>query len=144
MKRWLIVAVGMVSVMGVAAAQGVPDTVSLTARLVDDGTPVDGTRTIDLKIFDAEEAGTEIWTETHNGVSVSGGLFYLEMGSLSSLDAYTFDGGRRWLQISVNGTNLEPRLPIGSVPYAIRAGVAAEAESVGGLAPSDLVTGVGV
>src|SRR5688572_30293641 len=88
----------------VARAQNVPGSVSFTARIAEGGQPITGTRQFDLKLFDAETGGTQVWTETHNGVMVEDGLAYLSMGGQSSmLDAFTLDGSARWLQISVNG-----------------------------------------
>ncbi len=137
--------VGILASSAVARAQGVPGSVSFTARLAEGGAPITGTRSFDLKLFDAETGGTQVWTETHNGVMVQDGLAFLSMGGQSSmLDAFTLDGSPRWLQISVNGTIMAPRLPVESVPYAIRAGTATNAETLEGLSATDFVTGVTV
>ena len=141
-------AVGLVVAMtlgwsGLASAQGVPGSVAFTARLNDNGMPVTGMRDFSLAVFDAETGGASTWTEAHNSVMVVVGLAYLQMGSVTTLDATTFNGTPRWLEITVNGTIMTPRLPLLSVPYAIRAGVASNADAVGGFTAAQLQRRVG-
>jgi hypothetical protein len=107
-----------------APAQAVPGTVSFTARLYDDGTPVQGEHTFVLRLFDDAAAGNKLWSELRPGIAVENGLVHLGLGELTPLDAAILSGGPVWLEVTVDGTTLAPRLPIRSVPYAVRAGTA--------------------
>ena len=58
---------------------------------------------------------------------------FINLGSQTTLDSTVFNGGVKYLEITVNGTTMTPRLPIGSVPYALSAG---NSDNLGGMAPS--------
>src|SRR5262249_6399459 len=61
---------------------------------------------------------TQGGTTVHlSGVSVSNGLFTVQL----DFGAASFNGARRWLQISVNGTPLSPRQELTATPYALHA-----------------------
>ena len=121
-------------------AQGVPGTMVFTARLTDGNLPANGTRDFHLAVFDAPLDGTLMWGEDHLGAQVTDGLVYLEMGAFSGLDAALFDGQRRWLEVTVDTTVMSPRMPLDSSPYAIRAGVADSADTLGPLTAQDVLT----
>ena len=48
------------------------------------------------------------------------------------------DGRQLWLELTVAGTVMSPRLSVVSVPYALRAQTAAEAGRLGSLQPADV------
>jgi hypothetical protein len=121
----------LVAVAPASARADVPSTISFTGRLSNTGGPVNGSVTLVFDIFDAVTAGHSVWQETHGSVQVSAGLVFADLGGSTTLDATIFDGSDRFLQVTVNGEVLTPRLALGSVPYAIRAGVA---DQVGDLA----------
>jgi hypothetical protein len=80
----------------------------------------DGSYDMAFSIFEIDVGGTANWTETHVGVSVVGGLFTVELGSLVS-----FPGGGAarfdvpyWLEIQIGSTVLSPRTKLQAVPYA--------------------------
>lgn len=129
-----------------AAAQGVPTTVNFTGRLTDTaGTPIDGTRSLTLILFDQPTGGAEVWREAHPGTTFTRGLVYLTLGATTPLDGAVFDGDDRYLEIVVDGTAMAPRLPVGSVPYAVRADSAATADTaatLGSLTPGSVVTAI--
>ncbi len=143
------VAASLALVLGVALAAPatpraatVPQKLSLTARLDDAGTPVTGVHSFVFRIFDLPGAGTEVWTESQPVVNVDAGLLFVELGNMTTLDAGILDGSALYLEITMDGTVMLPRIALESVPYAIRAGVAGDAELLGGAAPSDFLTGV--
>ena len=109
-------------------AQGSTGVLSFQGYLSDaSGNPLSGSYDLRFSIYDAETGGTAVWgPETHEGVSVSDGLFAVSLGSEEPLDAEVFDGGDRWLEVAVwNGEaweTLSPRLLIGSAAYAFSAG----------------------
>jgi hypothetical protein len=123
---------------GAARAQGVPDTITFAARIADNGAPLQGAHTFGFELYDAATAGTSSWQETHAGVDVTEGLVFIDLGTTAALDSAILDCSVLHLEVTVDGTVMSPRLPIESVPYAVRAGVAGSADLLGGLAPDDL------
>jgi hypothetical protein len=68
------------------------------------------------------------WSETQSGVDVTDGLFNVELGSVNPLNGGIFEGvwslGSGALELGVavdGGTELSPRAPLVTVPYAYRA-----------------------
>jgi hypothetical protein len=127
----LLVAVG-------SPAYAVPNTVGLTANVEDAGGPIDGAVTMTFAIFDDPTAGALLWEEIQD-LTADNGLVFAELGSVdpvaNGLDATVFAGGDVWLELTVNGDPQSPRITIGSVPYAVRAGVA---DKLGDLSPGDV------
>jgi hypothetical protein len=117
------------------AAEPVVAKITLAARLTHEGVPVDGTVDLRLSLFAVDTGGTSLWSEDHAGVVATAGLANLALGETQPLDTVIFDGSARWLEIEVDGQRLSPRLPITSVPYALRA---ERAGQVGSLSESDI------
>jgi hypothetical protein len=117
-------------------AQAVPQRVSFTGNLNNSGLPASGTHTFIFSLFDAPDAGTSAWSETHANLPVTSGLVFAELGGSATnpvpLTPLILNGAPLFLEVSVDGTVLSPRLPFSSVPYAIRAGASATAESASG------------
>jgi len=123
MRRILIAVVALALFGGTdAAAAGFPNTFTFTARLADNGVPVDGPVTLGLALYDAGSGGTQLWAETQ-AAQADKGLIQVAMGGASPLTLATFDGRDLWLEVSVNGTAMSPRSQIRAVPYAMRAAV---------------------
>jgi hypothetical protein len=121
-----------------------PATVTFTGRVSDASGPLSGPVDLDFSIYTAPTGGALLWEESHAAVDAEGGLVFVNLGSIDPLDGEVFDGSRVFLEISVNGAEQSPRLPINSVPYATRAersASAAEADTaatLGELAPADV------
>jgi hypothetical protein len=138
---WFLTSVALCAATLVSArsdAQGVPGTISFSARLQADGAPSNATHDLVFKIFDAAEGGTPVWTETAADTEVHDGVVSRLLGATAPMTPAIFDGGARWLEISVDGTVLQPRLAIASVPYAMRADVASRVEGKPGASGSIL------
>jgi len=121
-----------------AIAHAVPDRLGLTARITDEGEPLTGSHAFIVSLHDAATGGAEVWTETITAV-IADGLAYLTLGDDTALDAAVLDGGPLWVELQVDGTVVEPRLEVTSAAYAIRAGVAEDAERLGGLPSSSFL-----
>jgi len=95
------------------------------------GKPVpDASRNITFRIYDALEGGNELWKETQT-VSTQKGLFNVLLGSTTPFGANVFASSPRYLGVQVEGeSEMTPRLPLASVPFALRA---ADADTLGGL-----------
>lgn len=97
------------------------------------GAPVNTPQTLVARIYDASSGGNLLFTETHNPVTVSNGIFNILLGSVdvntSPLDLKFL--AQYYLGITV-GTDPEmsPRQPLAASPYAIRAATADSAEAL--------------
>jgi hypothetical protein len=118
-----------------AAASAVPSELSFAGRLSTSAGPVDGTVSIRFAIFDVATGGAAVWSEDHPTIAADAGLVLAQLGTATTLDSTVFDGGRRWLEITVGSETLAPRLALGTVPYAFHA---ATADTLGDLAPGDV------
>lgn len=118
-----------------ALAQAVPQRIAFTGNLRSNGAPVTGAHTFVFSLFDADTGGTSAWSETHVGLTASEGLVHAQLGTTTALTPSVLTGAPLWLEISIDGEVLSPRLALASAPYAIRA---SEADTVGGLHASDL------
>lgn len=135
MRSPLVLAL-LAALLGTAHA-AIPSTVSFTARVVDDGTgkALTGAHHVAFELFDAAANGTSVWKEGRD-IDIDDGLIYLDLGETKPLDATVFSGKTLYLAVTLDDATMDPRIPLSSVPYAIRAGTANDAETVGGVAPA--------
>ncbi len=140
--------VGLGLSLSFADAAAVPGRMSFTGRLSTSNGPVTGSVNITFTIYDAASGGASRWSEDHPGVAANAGLVHASLGSLTTLDASVVDGGALFLEVTVSGETLSPRLPLHAVPYAIRAAVADDADrattadTLGTITPAQVVTAV--
>ena len=104
----------------VLAATPQAATVTYQGQLKEGGQPFTGTANFDFRLFDAETGGNLI--AQFDGVEyqnypVLDGLLQVELPFIAA----DFNGDARWLEIRVNGAILDPRQPLTSTPYAVRA-----------------------
>ena len=86
------------------------------------GTPQTGTFSMTFSIYDALSGGTVLWTETQASVSVTNGLFSVQLGSSTPIPGAVLNGTDRYLGIKVGSDpEMTPRTPLSSVPYAVHA-----------------------
>ena len=113
-----------------SASAEVPDQLQHQGRLLNDqGEPVSGTKTMTFAIYGARTGGALVWESQEARVELGDGGFYsISLGSSSNpIDASVLEGGARWIEITVDGETMSPRIPLDSTPYATLAG---KAESV--------------
>lgn len=125
-----------------STASALPTTMTYAGVLTDDGVRVEGTVDVTLRLFDDDTAGTQRYSEDLPGLVVVDGELVAELGN-NALDDSILELPELWLEVTVDGTALAPRVRLNSVPYALRAEAALRAEealTLGGLLPSDLVT----
>ncbi len=121
-----------VAIVSTGAFAAVPLTLTHQGRLLDaTDKPVNGVFDITYRIFEVPTGGSPLWTEVHPSVPVTDGLFSALLGSTVSLSADVLGSGGgggggalspRYLEVSVGGTTLSPRLALSSVPSAISSG----------------------
>lgn len=109
----------------------VPTSLQHQGRLLnDDGEPKTGQVTLKFTIYDAKSGGSIVWESAEKQVSLGDNGFYSVTlgGQQNPIDSSTLSGNRLWIGLKVDqNPELSPRIPVRSVPYAIRAG---HAESV--------------
>ncbi len=110
-------------VVGLALLTAISASAATTAftyqgKLTDSaGVPLTGSYDMTFKLFDADTGGAQVGsTVTLTGVNVSAGLFTvgLDFGA-----APFASGAARWLETTVAGTVLSPRVALGASPYAL-------------------------
>lgn len=148
--KWAVCAGGLLGlcgafVTGQSWADGIPTTGALaySGRLeAPNGDPLTGSRNLELKFWNAASGGsTPLCTTSSQSTTLDQGRFTLNLP-----DACTDAIGANpdvWIEILVDGSSLG-RTKTGAVPYAVEAShatasdVAASAEALGTLAPSDV------
>lgn len=127
-------AIAIVLLLCASAAAEVPSTIGFTARLVDDktGDVLTGSHRVTFRLFAAETGGSMLWTETVDA-DVEDGLLFVDLGTTEPLTATVLDGKKLFLEVILDEVVMEPRVTLGSVPYAVRADEAANAANAAAL-----------
>ncbi|MEZ5063939.1 MAG: hypothetical protein R3B81_04350 [bacterium] len=103
----------------------VPSTIPFQSRLVDaEGAPVAAGTAVQFSIFGVAAGGTAVWgPETHTVTPVNGvvSVFLGDGDTPDPIDPSVFAGGDRFLEISIGGETLTPRIRMSSAGYAFRA-----------------------
>ncbi len=123
LKRSALLLVWLATSIEVALAE-VPATIGYQGRLTNNlGQRVpDGGYFVAFSLFSGQSGGTAIWSESKS-VQVCGGLFVTHLGSVNPVPVGAFRNPA-WLETSVNGTVVSPRVPLAGVPYAMHAALA--------------------
>jgi|GEM_PF-7040549 len=116
-----------------AYAQEIPQIISYQGKLLENGLPVSGTKSMTFTI------GT--WSETHSSVELVDGLYSVQLGSINSIPTSLFDNSPSLeLQVSVEGQILSPNSQIQSVAYAFKSEKAVNADMIDGLHSTSFIT----
>ncbi|MBN1756603.1 hypothetical protein JW877_10395 [bacterium] len=98
----------------------VPRLMTYQGKLTDSlGVGINDTVQITFGLYRTPALGETLWTETHDSVVISRGLFSVILGSINPLDL-PFDFSY-FLRIIVDGDPLAPRVQQTAAPYAFRA-----------------------
>ena len=96
-------------------AQSTPQVIKLQGSLIQSGVgPVTGNVTMTLTLHDAPAGGLPLATVGPLIVAVSNGLYAVEL----PFPASVFGGANRYVEITVNGEMLTPRIQLGSSAFA--------------------------
>jgi hypothetical protein len=149
MKSHVVTLCAVTLVAAVAGtARAVPTTLTYAGVLTDSGARVEGSHDVLFELFDDDTAGTVRYSENIAGLIIIDGELIAELGN-NNLDDTILELPELWLEVTVDGTPLSPRVRLNSVPYALRAQaaqqaieavLAEEALSLGGILPEDVVT----
>jgi len=127
-----------------AAMAQVPTADSVVPRLVnyagvakdENGKAMKGVIGATFAVYAEQEGGSPLWMETQNINAGANGTFAVQLGATKpdGLPVDLFSAGQaRWLGVSYNGAEEQPRVALLSVPYALKAG---DAQTLGGLPAS--------
>jgi hypothetical protein len=122
MKTVLLI-IALLGVTGMARAQA-PRLISYQGFFTDaSGTPIsDGSHLLTITLYDAAVAGTLLWSESHNAITVRG-IFSISLGSSTPIPLSLAFDRPYWLGVSVDGgAEMTPRTALTSSPYALNAG----------------------
>ncbi|MEQ1765159.1 MAG: tail fiber domain-containing protein [Pyrinomonadaceae bacterium] len=139
----------LMSVLVVSTAMAQTTAFSHQGQLNNGGNPANGNYDFEFKLFDSVSGGTQIGSTAQRlNVAVSSGIFSVSL----DFGAAALPGASRFLDIAVRTagggafTQLSPRQPVTSAPYAIRslnattADTATNATQLGGVAANQYVT----
>nr|NQU90610.1 hypothetical protein [Bacteroidota bacterium] len=112
------------ALVNVAFAQNVPTTTNYQGKITDiDGNPLNEQVSAVFSVYGEDAGGVALWSETHENVEVTNGIFSVLLGSVSPFPDDLFDNLQLYLGINVNGDGeMTPRSLLSSVPYAVKAG----------------------
>jgi len=100
----------------------VPETINFQGALKDaNGVPVNDTQIVIFRIYDSVENGTLIWSEQHNSVVISDGIFSQELGNYTVFPVGLFDNPELYITFFFGGSEMTPRQKLLAVPYALQA-----------------------
>ena len=106
---------------GLSLALAADVSIPLHAHVTDaTGGAIDTTVTVQVRLFPSASAPTAVYTESFTGIDVPVGNLSVMLGAAGGLDSGLF-ADPLWAEITVAGSTLEPRMPLGAVPYAARA-----------------------
>jgi hypothetical protein len=142
MTRFLPVLVLALAVFppGSALAQQEPFVLHYQATLSENSQQVETDVSVTARIYDDLTTGQVLWTESRLAVTVVEGRLSLLLGSEEPFPADLFEAGDRFLEMTINGTTLTPRLRIAGTAYALRAQTADRARLAESVAPDAAVT----
>jgi hypothetical protein len=114
----------------------VPRLVKFSGTLTDGGgKPLNGVVGVTFALYEDQEGGSPIWTESQNLQAGGHGEYEALLGSTRNdgIPAEVFGSGERWLGVQAQGETERPRVLMTSVPYSLKA---VDSETLGGLPAS--------
>lgn len=129
MKLLGLVIAATLALASTAHAQ-VPQTVTFSARITNGGAPLTGSHQLRFRLYTAVTGGDLRWEENHGSMALDEGLVHVGLGAITPLTVTILNGAQLWVEVELDGVAMSPRLPLRSVPYAVRAG---DTNQLGGL-----------
>lgn len=117
LRMWF--ALAFLAVPLAARGADVPSRLHYQGRLLDvEGRPVQGIVVLKLEFFREPSGGSALWSEDALSVLARDGVFKVELGERTTLDPAMFRDGPLFLEVTVEGETLTPRIAVAPVPYA--------------------------
>lgn len=146
----LLVVFAIVITQPIVGFGEIPHQINYQGHLTDDsGTPLKGTYEMRFALYSAETGGSMLWNHIPDShfVTVSEGVFNVQLGSLNPLPTTIFVWAPVYLEIYMYNSDTEsweafvPRQPLTSVPYAFRSEMATEAVNASNATYADTLDG---
>jgi sugar lactone lactonase YvrE len=113
---------------GNATAPATPSAINYQGVLSNpDGSPVNGVRSMRVKIYDAPTGGRIVYSEDIGNVTVQNGAYSFAFGNAGTGVASALTGNDH-LALEVNGAEGAPRTRLLAVPYALKSKESADAQ----------------
>ncbi|MBI5243701.1 MAG: hypothetical protein HY922_08475 [Elusimicrobia bacterium] len=99
-----------------------PQKIAFQGKLLDtSNNPRNGSFDMTFKIFNAPALGSELWSETQNGIQVTNGVFSAELGAVNALTTSLFTSASAYLEVKVGlDSPMTPRQLLLMSPSAFR------------------------
>ena len=117
LSRWIVWA-GLCG--GLTAMAQVPRQINYQGRLVNGTNLVSGTVTAAFRLYPGPVGGVALYGQT-GSLSVVDGLYAVALGDGTSAFGLLFTNQPLYLEVGINGVDLQPRERIQAVAYALRA-----------------------
>jgi hypothetical protein len=123
-----------------SATNAVPRIVNYSGVLNDaNGQPIATLSNVTFALYQNQEGGTALWTETQNVQPTATGHYSVMLGCITTAglpeDVFV-SSEARWLGVQIAGQAEQARVLLVAVPYALKAG---DAQTIGGLPASAFV-----
>ena len=109
-------------ILGIPALAAVPSEINFQGKLLNTASvPQNGSFSMIFKIYDSLTGGTQLWSETQSAVSVSNGVFSVQLGAFNPIPENVFAAQNAYLEVTVAGQTGAPREQLITSPYAFHA-----------------------
>ena len=126
---WVVMVMILAIILGTSPVFAVPGLINYQGKLTDSGgNPLDGVFSMTFLLYSASSDGSSLWNETQS-VSVTDGIYSIELGSVSPFPAGLFDNAALYLEVVIGDETLSPRQPLTSTAFAMKA---ADADTLDG------------
>lgn len=140
---WTMVFVVFVVILTGFSAWAVPNCINYQGELTDsEGKALDGTYDMIFRLYDAATGGGLLWSENQPAVTVTGGIYNVELASVTPFPNDLFNNDSLFLEVAIYNVNisdyetLSPMQPLTSTAFAIRSG---DADTLQGIGPKDFI-----
>lgn len=113
MKRFILLLCGLLIT---TVANAVPSTMTIQGHLANNGVSMDGDHVTIFRLYNAETDGTILWSE-QDTIHVSSYLYSTIIGQNVPLPTSIFSQ-QLWLETTIDGVTLTPRIKLSTSPYA--------------------------
>jgi hypothetical protein len=134
----LLLLLALTSTTSTSFAQTMPGLIPVSGTLTDaDGALLTGEHDVTVSVHADEDGNAaSIFEQT---TSVEGSALHLMLDPDAKLAAAIASGEARYIELEIDGEVMTPRIQLGAVPYALRAGAADNAVTLGGRPASEFV-----
>ena len=122
----ILVGVILLSVLSIPPLYAqIPGLINFQGKLLDtSNNPKNGTFSMVFSIYNVATGGSALWTETQPSVSVTNGVFSVQLGAVTPIPQSVFVSSPTYLEVDIAGQTGSPRQELVTSPYAFSSGQA--------------------